>query len=65
MQVELIKNKKQYLKALQRFEEIFFARATTTEGREAQLLALLIKDYESKHYKIGVTDQIEAIKYLM
>ena len=52
MQVEIIKNKKQYLGSLQRFEEIFFAKANTKEGKEAQLLALVIKDYEDKNYKI-------------
>lgn len=65
MQVEIIKNKKQYEKSLQRFEEIFFAKSTTKEGKEAQLLALVIKDYEDKHYKIEAPDPVEAIKYRM
>lgn len=65
MQVEVIKNKAQYKKTLQRFEEIFLARADTKEGKEAQLLALVIKDYEDKHFKIDVPDPVEAIKYRM
>ena len=65
MQAEVIKNKKQYHKALQRFEEIFFAKSNTKEGKEAQLLALIIKDYEGKHYKIDAPDPVEAIKYRM
>jgi HTH-type transcriptional regulator/antitoxin HigA len=65
MQVEVIKNKKRYEKALQRFEEIFFAKSNTKEGNEAQLLALVIKDYEEKHYKIDPPDPVEAIKYRM
>ena len=65
MQVEVIKNKKQYEKALQRFEEIFFAKSNTKDGGEAQLLALVIKDYEEKHYKIESPDPVEAIKYRM
>lgn len=65
MQVEIIKNKKQYASALQRFEEIFFAKANTKEGKEAQLLALVIKDYEDKHYPINSPDPVEAIKYRM
>ena len=65
MQVEIIKNKKQYEKALQRFEEVFFAKSNTKEGSEAQLLALVIKDYEEKHYKIESPDPVEAIKYRM
>lgn len=65
MQVEIIKNKKQYVSALQRFEEIFFAKANTKEGKEAQLLALVIKDYEDKCYPINSPDPVEAIKYRM
>lgn len=65
MQVEIIKNKKQYDKALQRFEELFFAKSNTKEGKEAQLLALVIKDYDSKHYKIEAPDPVDAIKYRM
>ena len=65
MQVEIIKNKKQYVNALQRFETIFFAKANTKEGKEAQLLALVIKDYEDKHYTIASPDPVEAIKYRM
>jgi len=61
MPVEIIKNKKQYEKSLQRFEEIFFAKAATKEGKEAQLLALVIKDYEDKYYKIEVQKSIDAI----
>lgn len=65
MVVEVIKNKKQYNKALQRFEELFFAKPNTKEGKEAQLLALVIKDYEEKHFKIDAPDPVEAIKYRM
>jgi HTH-type transcriptional regulator / antitoxin HigA len=54
MKVEIIRNKKQYEKSLQRFEEIFFAKNNSKEGIEAQLLALVIKDDESKHYKIKI-----------
>lgn len=65
MEVQIIKNKKQYEKSLQRFEKIFFAKTNTKEGQEAQLLALVIKDYEEKHYKIDAPDPVEAIKYKM
>ena len=65
MQVEVIKNKKQYAAALQRFEEIFFAKSNTKEGKEAQLLALVVKDYEDKNYTIKSPDPVEAIKYKM
>ena len=65
MEIQIIKNKKQYEKSLQRFEEVFLAKSTTKEGKEAQLLALVIKDYEDKHYKIEAPDPVEAIKYKM
>ena len=65
MQVEVVKNKKQYLFSLQRFEEIFHAKPGSKEHKEAQLLALVLKDYEAKHYKIDAPDPVEAIKYRM
>lgn len=65
MEVGVIKNKKQYEKALQRFEEIFLSKSNTKEGDEAQLLALVIKDYEDKHYTIESPDPVEAIKFRM
>jgi HTH-type transcriptional regulator/antitoxin HigA len=65
MEVEVIKHKKQYEKALQRFEEIFLAKSNTKHGKEAQLLALVIKDYEDKHFKINAPDPVEVIKYRM
>ncbi len=65
MKVEVIKSKKQYENSLQRFEEIFFAKSTTKEGKEAQLLALVIKDYEDRHFEIEGTDPVDAIKFRM
>jgi HTH-type transcriptional regulator / antitoxin HigA len=65
MQVEIIKNKKQYAKALQRFEEIFLEKSNNQEGKESQLLALVIKDYEDKNFFIDTPDPVEAIKYRM
>ena len=65
MEIEVIKTKKQYEASLQRFEELFFAKPNTKEGKEAQLLALVLKDYEDKHYKIEAPDPVEAIKYKM
>lgn len=64
-QIEIIKTKAQYNKALQRFEEIFLAEDATNESKEADVLALLIKDYEDKHFVIDAPDPIEAIKYRM
>jgi HTH-type transcriptional regulator/antitoxin HigA len=65
MKIEIIKNKAQYQAYLGRFEEIFLAKLNTKEGKEAQLLALVIKDYEDKHFVISSPDPVEAIKYRM
>ncbi|MDO8998408.1 MAG: helix-turn-helix domain-containing protein [Bacteroidota bacterium] len=65
MKIQIIKNNSQYKKSLQRFEEIFHAKSNTDEGNEAQLLALVIKDYEEKHFKIDSPDPVEAIKHRM
>ncbi len=63
MKVEIITNNKEYKKALQRLEKVFDSKPNTKEGKEAQLLALVIGDYEDKHYKIEAPDPIEAIKF--
>lgn len=65
MKVEVIKTKLQYKKALLRFEEVFLAKSNSLEGKETDLLALVIKDYEDKHFKIDAPDPVEAIKYRM
>jgi HTH-type transcriptional regulator/antitoxin HigA len=65
MGLKILKTKKDYLKAVQRFEEIFQAKAGTRESEEADLIALLIKEYEDKHYIVNVPNPLEAIKYRM
>jgi HTH-type transcriptional regulator/antitoxin HigA len=65
MQHKIIKTKKDYLKTLQRFEEIFQVKAGARESEEADLLALLIKEYEDQHYVIHAPDPLTAIKYRM
>lgn len=65
MEIKTLKNNDDYLATLSRFEEIFQADEGTKESDEADVLALLIKDYEEKHYHIEAPDPIEAIKYRM
>ena len=65
MKIEVIKTKKQYSESLSRFEEIFHANSKTDEGKEAALLALVLKDYEEKHFAIAAPDPVEAIKFRM
>ena len=64
-ELAILKSKKDYENALRRMEEIFEAKPNTVEGKEAELLALLIETYEDEHFKIDLPDPIEAIKIRM
>lgn len=63
--MELIKTEKQYNKTLKRMEVIFDAASNSKEGKEAELLALLIEEYEKEHYQINTPDPIDAITIRM
>lgn len=65
MPLKILKTKREYQESLERFEDIFQAKAGTPESDEADVLALLIKDYEDRRYTIDVPSPIEAIKYRM
>ena len=64
-ELAILKSKKDYENALRRMEEIFDSKPNTVEGKEAELLALLIETYEEEHFKIDLPDPIEAIKIRM
>jgi len=65
MELRPIKTEKDYQKALERLEVIFDASTDTKEGDEAEILSLLIENYEDEHYPIEAPDPIEAIKIRM
>lgn len=65
MNVKPIKNDNDYRNALERLEVIFDAPIDTKEGDEAEVLALLIENYENEHYPIQAPDPIDAIKIRM
>ncbi len=65
MQLRKLKTKKDYNEALERFEEIFQAKAGTKESDEADVLALLVKDYEDEHFVFDKPTPLEAIKFRM
>jgi HTH-type transcriptional regulator/antitoxin HigA len=65
MNISPIKNEADYRNALTRLEVIFDAPIGTPEGDEADLLGLMVDDYEKKHYPILAPDPIEAIKIRM
>lgn len=65
MNLKPIKSEAEYEEALLRFDAIFDAIADTEEGNEAEILSLLIEDYEARYYPIDAPDPIEAIKIRM
>lgn len=65
MPLKIIRSKKDYTAALERFEQIFQAKTGIPESDEADVLALLIKNYEDIHYTINVPDPLAAIQYCM
>jgi HTH-type transcriptional regulator / antitoxin HigA len=65
MEIRLIKSEEDYRKALKRLEEIFDAPVGTPESDEAEILGLLVDEYEQKFYPIDAPDPIEAIKIRM
>lgn len=62
---KLIKTEEDYRKALARLEVIFDAKTGTPESDEADVLGLLVDEYEKKNYPIDAPDPIEAIKIRM
>ena len=65
MNIKLIKTEIDYRLALKRLEVIFDAAIGTPESDEADILGLMIDEYEKKHYPIESPDPIEAIKIRM
>jgi len=62
MNIKPIKSAADYDLALARLEAIFDAPSNAMEGDEAEILVLLIEDYENQQYFIEAPDPIEAIK---
>jgi HTH-type transcriptional regulator / antitoxin HigA len=65
MNIRLIKTEEDYKLAMNRLEVIFDAPIGTPESDEADVLALLVDEYEKQHYPIEAPDPIEAIKIRM
>ncbi|WP_291103029.1 MULTISPECIES: helix-turn-helix domain-containing protein [unclassified Flavobacterium] len=65
MNITPIKTESDYQVALKRFELLFDAPIGTLESDEADILALLIDEFENKNYPIEAPDPIEAIKIRM
>ena len=65
MRLKPIKSESDYRIALKRLEIIFDAEPNTAKGDEAEILSLLIENYENQHFPIEAPDPIEAIKIRM
>ena len=65
MNIQPIKTESDYKIALKRLDVIFDAEIGTQESDEADILALIVDEYEKKHYPIEAPDPIEAIKIRM
>lgn len=60
---KVLKSKKDYQKASLRLMEIFHAEPNTPESDE--LLLVLVKDYDDKHYELPELDPLEVIRHKM
>lgn len=65
MNIKPLKTELDYENALKRLEDIFDAPINSSEGDEAEILSLLIDNYENIHHPIEAPDPIEAIKIRM
>lgn len=59
---KVLKTQSDYEIALKRTIELFHVENNSPESEELELLLLLVKDYEDRHYPIPLPDPIEAIK---
>lgn len=65
MEIEPIKNKRTYRRALKEVEGLMHAKRNTPEGDRLDVLVALIEAWEAKHYPLDLPDPVEAIKYHM
>ena len=65
MNIRPIRSENDYNAALERLGVIFDAPVHTQEGEEAEILSLLVENYEEEQHRIEAPDPIEAIKIRM
>ena len=65
MNWKVLKTEEDYIKASIRLMEIFHAKENTIESDELELLSVLVKHYDDKHYHLPELDALEVIKYKM
>jgi len=62
---KVLKTEADYKTALERLDEIAEAELDTQEGDELELLVLLIKAYEDRHYPFKLPEPLDMIKLRM
>ncbi len=65
MQIKPIHSAADHKAALARLDIIFDSTPGTAKGDEAEVLALLIRDYEEKHFPIDLPSPVDAIRFRM
>ena len=65
MNWKVLKTEDDYNKASMRLMEIFHVEPNTPQSDELDLLMVLVKDYDDKHYQLPELDVLEVIKYKM
>jgi len=65
MKPKVIKTEAEYKEALAHLESLMEAEPTAALEEEMELFAVLIENYESEHFPIGLPDPIEAIQFRM
>lgn len=61
----ILKTEEEYDIAVERLDEIFDVEPGDADFAEAELLGLLINDYEETHYPIAAPTPLEAVKIKM
>ena len=65
MNWKVLKTEEDYNSASIRMMEIFHCEPNTPEKDELDLLLLLVKDFDDKHYQLPELNVLEVIKYKM
>ena len=65
MNIKPIRNDDDLRVAFTQLERIFQVEAGTPAADEMEVLVTLIQSYEQKHFRMGVADPVDAIKFRM
>lgn len=63
--IKPIRTEADYNEALAEIEKLWNSKPGTTAGDRLEILVVLVDDYETRHWPIGLPDPIEAIKFKM